>query len=75
MVKYLYKIIKNTNHELSKSIKKVYKSCMKPKTYPNYLMFLNKELIIVFTISKIIKKKSRTKLSRNEKILWQKTNQ
>ena len=69
MVKYRPRTIKDTNHELVIAIKKVYESGMKPKEISKLFNVSKQRINYCIHHSKIIRKKRRTKLTRNEKMI------
>ena len=69
MVKYRPRTIKDTNHELAIAIKKVYESGMKPKEISKLFNVSKQRINYCIHHSKIIRKKRRTKLTRNEKMI------
>ena len=69
MVKYRPREIKDSNHELAIAIKKNYQSGMKPKNIAKLFHISKQRINYIIHHSKNNKKKRRSKLTRNEKMI------
>ena len=72
MVKYRPRKIKDSDHKLAIAIKKNYESGMKPRDIAKLFNISKQRINYCIHHSKINKKKRRTKLTRNEKLILMK---
>ena len=72
MVKYRPKKIKDSDYKLAITIKKNYESGMKPRDIAKLFNISKQRINYCIHHSKINKKKRRTKLTRNEKLILMK---